>query len=301
MTRFIILTTLMTDAESSKGNDDESFSQPIEASPQTKPANDKPPEAAGVEGDFKSVREERAELGERKPSVSESVTSSQGSYSGRYKASKKGKSSRTVDNRASHKKIQKIESHIITLAQSVAHISSEMKSNSAIYLQLESLSAEISSIKQILEAAGLLEPLTEVKDKLSQKTDNSLIDNKAQKLNKLTKFFGQEPPLMRLFLKDLGYEKYSTMFENEKIGLLELPYMTEEALKSIGIPLGPRTRILQEASTINQTSKTQPPVRNGHANNLSSVNKLSSHSSLASKPPIHSKSKKKSRKEHSNQ
>jgi len=40
--------------ESSKGNDDESFSQPIEASPQTKPANDKPPEAAGVEGDFKS-------------------------------------------------------------------------------------------------------------------------------------------------------------------------------------------------------------------------------------------------------
>lgn len=29
--------------------------------------------------------------------------------------------------------------------------------------------------------------------------------------------------------------------------MLELPYMTEERLEKIGIPMGPRLRILQEA------------------------------------------------------
>lgn len=32
--------------------------------------------------------------------------------------------------------------------------------------------------------------------------------------------------------------------------MLELPYMTEEKLRSIGVPLGPRSRILEEAQTL---------------------------------------------------
>ena len=54
-------------------------------------------------------------------------------------------------------------------------------------------------------------------------------------------------------------QKYLAQFESERIGMIELPYMTEEKLGTIGIPLGPRTRILQEAKTL----QTQLPVMNG--------------------------------------
>ena len=42
-------------------------------------------------------------------------------------------------------------------------------------------------------------------------------------------------------------QKYAAMFEKEGIGMVELPYLTEERLHLIGIPVGPRLRILQEA------------------------------------------------------
>lgn len=44
-----------------------------------------------------------------------------------------------------------------------------------------------------------------------------------------------------------SFQKYATNFENEKIGIKELPYLTEERLQKMGIPMGPRIRILQEA------------------------------------------------------
>jgi hypothetical protein len=44
-------------------------------------------------------------------------------------------------------------------------------------------------------------------------------------------------------------QKYATLFENEKIGMMELPYLTEARLEKLGIPLGPRVRILQEAQS----------------------------------------------------
>ena len=47
--------------------------------------------------------------------------------------------------------------------------------------------------------------------------------------------------------KNLGYEKYASAFEEGKIGLLELPYLSEERLEQLGVPMGPRMRILQEA------------------------------------------------------
>jgi len=68
------------------------------------------------------------------------------------------------------------------------------------------------------------------------------------------RFFGHEPPLMKLFLKQLGYEKYQAIFDSEKIGMLELPFMSEERLRVVGIPLGPRVRILQEAARLCKNS-----------------------------------------------
>ena len=42
-------------------------------------------------------------------------------------------------------------------------------------------------------------------------------------------------------------QKYAPLFDQEKIGMIELPYLTEERLQKMGIPMGPRIRILQEA------------------------------------------------------
>ena len=42
-------------------------------------------------------------------------------------------------------------------------------------------------------------------------------------------------------------QKYAELFEKEDIGMVELPYLSEERLENIGIPTGPRLRILQEA------------------------------------------------------
>ena len=63
---------------------------------------------------------------------------------------------------------------------------------------------------------------------------------------------------MRLFLKNLGYEKYAAIFEEAKIGLLELPYIGEDRLEKLGIPLGPRMRIIQESRVA--AAATQGPL-----------------------------------------
>ncbi|GLH12732.1 Uncharacterized protein GBIM_17427, partial [Gryllus bimaculatus] len=79
------------------------------------------------------------------------------------------------------------------------------------------------------------------------------------RVKKLTKFFGDEPPLLRLFLKRLGYEKYAPAFEQERVGMVELPYLSEERLQRLGVPLGPRLRILQEAAAHAAPMAPAPP------------------------------------------
>ena len=49
------------------------------------------------------------------------------------------------------------------------------------------------------------------------------------------------------FLNFFFQQKYAPLFDQEKIGMIELPYLTEERLHKMGIPMGPRIRILQEA------------------------------------------------------
>ena len=48
-------------------------------------------------------------------------------------------------------------------------------------------------------------------------------------------------------LYDCLLQRYIPNFETEKIGMIELPYLNEERLMKIGIPMGPRLRILQES------------------------------------------------------
>lgn len=54
-----------------------------------------------------------------------------------------------------------------------------------------------------------------------------------------------------LNFNSLLLQKYASLFEKERIGLLELPYLTEDRLHKLGIPLGPRLRILQQAHLAN--------------------------------------------------
>uniref|UniRef100_A0A1B6D5S8 SAM domain-containing protein n=1 Tax=Clastoptera arizonana TaxID=38151 RepID=A0A1B6D5S8_9HEMI len=148
------------------------------------------------------------------------------------------------DLKGINKRFQRLESHVVTLARSVAHLSSEMRTQHLMIQEMEVIRGELAALRaQSNMAAARSQSSHRTVNKLSVEQTNSTPD----RVKKLTKFFGDEPPLLRLFLKKLGYEKYASLFENERIGLVELPYMTEERLHKLGIPLGPRLRIMQEA------------------------------------------------------
>ncbi|XP_014259154.1 uncharacterized protein LOC106672326 isoform X3 [Cimex lectularius] len=150
------------------------------------------------------------------------------------------------DMKSINKRFQRLESHVVTLARSVAHLSSEMRTQHIMMQEMEMMRGELAALRihttTQQTAQNLMSPSTS--HGVNQKSQNS---STPDRVKRLTKFFGDEPPLLRLFLRKLGYEKYATLFEKERIGLLELPFMTEERLQKLGIPLGPRLRILQQA------------------------------------------------------
>ncbi|XP_050447322.1 uncharacterized protein LOC126849485 isoform X2 [Cataglyphis hispanica] len=146
------------------------------------------------------------------------------------------------DIKSINKRFQRLESHVVTLARSVAHLSSEMRTQHLMIQEMESIKCEIATLRTQTSMAMVRshsQPL--IKDSELPALSNP------SRVKKLTKFFGTEPPLIRLFLRELGYEKYATAFEKEKVGMVELPYLSEERLQKMGVPLGPRLRILQEA------------------------------------------------------
>ncbi|XP_046432649.1 uncharacterized protein LOC124185689 isoform X1 [Neodiprion fabricii] len=146
------------------------------------------------------------------------------------------------DVKSINKRFQRLESHVVTLARSVAHLSSEMRTQHLMIQEMENIRGEISALRTQTSMAMVRsqsQPL--IKD-----SDLPALSNPSR-VKKLTKFFGAEPPLIRLFLRELGYEKYANAFEKEKVGMVELPYLSEERLQKMGVPLGPRLRILQEA------------------------------------------------------
>ena len=175
-----------------------------------------------------------------------------------------------------NKRFQRLESHVVTLARSVANLSSEIRSQQVLLQEVEALRAEMHQIRMMTQSST---PNTMARNlpQLNQSMMNPQIEPEkmfgrgigggmttfapngmkpssmgfhsvhANRVRKLTKFFGEEPPLVKQFLKNLGYEKYASIFEEAKIGMLELPYLTEDRLEKLGIPTGPRLRIVQEA------------------------------------------------------
>ncbi|XP_059660152.1 uncharacterized protein LOC132306672 [Cornus florida] len=54
----------------------------------------------------------------------------------------------------------------------------------------------------------------------------------------------QKPESADAFLQSLGLEKYSVIFQAEEVDMTALVHMTNEDLKAMGIPMGPRKKIL---------------------------------------------------------
>ncbi|XP_023237825.1 uncharacterized protein LOC111636727 isoform X3 [Centruroides sculpturatus] len=148
-------------------------------------------------------------------------------------------------NGSSNRCIQRLECHVVNLARNIARLSSEIRSQQYLSRELDELRNDVTWVRDQLK---LVQSSTSknFKDWDTFRTEVLQILNPGR-IRKLTKFFGAEPPLLRQFLKRLGYEKYAPNFETEKIGIMELPYLNEEKLQKLGIPMGPRIRILQEA------------------------------------------------------
>eukprot|EP00794_Sanderia_malayensis_P020290 gene20290-22276_t len=139
----------------------------------------------------------------------------------------------------------RLESHVITLARSVANLSAELKVQNKMRQNISNLQKEFYdlSMRRNNEVKYLQEKVRLVQiDKMTQK-----------RIRKLRHFFGEDPsqPLLLKFLKQLGYEEYSPLFHKGRIGLMELPYLSEEQLIELGLPLGPASRIIENAKHVN--------------------------------------------------
>ncbi|XP_015925652.1 serine-rich adhesin for platelets isoform X3 [Parasteatoda tepidariorum] len=213
------------------------------------------PFAASIE----TSRHSRHKLNGSLSSLTGPSSTSRGNHSFMEKRSASEKR-RTRECRTSSagKRLQRLESHVVTLARSVAHLSSEMRTQHVLVQELENMRQDVTWVQERLRLMQLAQgchpnngggrnpaiAAPRAWDNFHKEVIELLNPCRAKKL---TKFFGDEPPLIRQFLKRLGYEKYATNFETEKIGIKELPYLTEERLQKMGIPMGPRIRILQEA------------------------------------------------------
>ncbi|CAH1390280.1 unnamed protein product [Nezara viridula] len=157
------------------------------------------------------------------------------------------------DFKGINKRFQRLESHVVTLARSVAHLSSEMRTQHLMMQEMEVMRGELAALRIQTNVQHQQQQQQQQQPGLMNAARGEGQGNSTTpaKVKRLTKFFGDEPPLLRLFLRGLGYEKYASLFEKERIGLLELPYLTEDRLHKLGIPLGPRLRILQQAHLAN--------------------------------------------------
>lgn len=89
----------------------------------------------------------------------------------------------------------------MTLARSVAHLSSEMRSQHLVTQELEQLRQDLNFRMQQTQ----VNYPNKSNENLNDTADGPNLTN-PKRVKKLTKFFGEDPPLMRLFLKKLGYE-----------------------------------------------------------------------------------------------
>ncbi|MFA3918914.1 AAA family ATPase [Ruegeria hyattellae] len=62
------------------------------------------------------------------------------------------------------------------------------------------------------------------------------------------------PEDLKQWLERLELEKYADFLEENEVALLDLPHITEQDLKDLGLPLGPRRRLLANAAKLAQQS-----------------------------------------------
>ncbi|XP_068720831.1 uncharacterized protein [Montipora capricornis] len=146
------------------------------------------------------------------------------------------KKQRNKDIKAVNKRFGRLESHVVTLARSVAHLSSELRSQASISQDMDDMRKQVHVQEYGADHVDHLDK------------ENTVLQTR--RVKKLRSFFGEDPPLLAIFLKKLGYERFADNFEAEQVGILELSYMTEERLQSLGIPLGPRLRIMEEVKKL---------------------------------------------------
>ena len=176
-----------------------------------------------------------------------------------------------------NKRFQRLESHVVTLARSVANLSSEIRSQQVLVQEVEALRTEMNQLRmnQPNHSNSMARNVSQsnpsgfppfdigrnggMHQASGTKGSLGLYSIHANRVRKLTHFFGEEPPLVKQFLKNLGYEKYASIFEDARIGMLELPYLTEDRLEKLGIPTGPRLRIVQEAKSSVYGGNKQAP------------------------------------------
>ena len=60
---------------------------------------------------------------------------------------------------------------------------------------------------------------------------------------------------IRAWLEDLGLERYSRLFAENEIDLDVLPKLTSKDLQELGLPLGPRRKILSAAAALSASSE----------------------------------------------
>src|SRR5215471_2671484 len=65
---------------------------------------------------------------------------------------------------------------------------------------------------------------------------------------------------IRQWLTDLGLERYCNVFEREELTPANLPELSDDELKDLGLPLGPRKTILKAINAL-RTSDTIAPSR----------------------------------------
>lgn len=108
---------------------------------------------------------------------------------------------KTKDVKSINKRFQRLESHVVTLARSVAHLSSEMRTQHLMIQEMENIRGEIAALR----AQTSMAMVRSQSQPLIKDSELPALSNPSR-VKKLTKFFGTEPPLIRLFLRELGYE-----------------------------------------------------------------------------------------------
>ena len=61
------------------------------------------------------------------------------------------------------------------------------------------------------------------------------------------------------WLRGLNLAKYVAAFTENEVGLQDLPHLTDDDLKALGLPLGPRRRLLAAAAALVKPIAVEAP------------------------------------------